>query len=149
MVRIIFFKREEKLAILKIMIELNNHGYFLYGRGLKFIQDTANFLDMSNGMSEAYLMSIPEAKNIIENALKNDEQKTRFVNDVFQYMVCLEKNQDSYRRHCEYINSITDSRFYYSYSECWANPLCVDDYHIIKDNGVNSFSGKETLYKDL
>lgn len=73
MANIIHFKKEEKLAILRIMVEINNHYRMRFPNPFNYIENVSTFLGLFNGVSESYNISNYEAKIIlIENF------KTRF-----------------------------------------------------------------------
>lgn len=73
MAKIIAFHKEEKLAILRIMLEINDHYSYRFSQPSKLIQDASNFLRLPNGASEAYSMSSYEAKTILVQNFKNGD----------------------------------------------------------------------------
>ena len=65
MAKVISLKKSEKLAIIKIMIETNNIYSSRLPNGFKYIQETATFLNISDGIADACDMSIADAKEIL------------------------------------------------------------------------------------
>lgn len=65
MAKIISLKKSEKLAILKIMIETNNIYSSRLPNGFKYIQETATFLNIPDGIADACDMSITDAKELL------------------------------------------------------------------------------------
>ena len=65
MAKVISLRNSEKLAILKIMLEINNIYDYRLPKGFKYIQDTATFLNIPDGIADACDMSIADAKDII------------------------------------------------------------------------------------
>lgn len=84
--KIISFKKEEKLAILKIMIDLNNHYDRYLSDSFNIIQKTASFLNINNAISIACNLPISTAietlKTLCENHYKND-----FLGHLIAYML--------------------------------------------------------------
>lgn len=73
MASILGFKKEEKLSILKFMIEIDNHYNSMLLEASKFIQETATHFNLPNGVSEAYFMRTFEAKNILIKTLMDSK----------------------------------------------------------------------------
>lgn len=65
MAKVISLRKSEKLAILKIMLEINNIYDYRLPKGFKYIQDTATFLNIPDGIADACDMSISDAREII------------------------------------------------------------------------------------
>lgn len=84
MANIIHFKKEEKLAILRIMVEINNHYNSRFSIALKVIQDISILFNLPNGISEAYNLSILDAKNIL---ILDDHNKKYFIEQILGYML--------------------------------------------------------------
>lgn len=148
MATIIYFKKEERLAILKILIDINNNCFQHDNKGIKFIENVANFIATSNEISEAYIMPRTDAQNIIANSVEKDG----FIHYIIQYMLCLEKDNNRFNHHLYSVNLITEKikfRYSFQFSDRWANPLDASRYHIIKEDCYSTVPSKETLYKDL
>lgn len=84
MAAIIIFEKEEKLAILRIMIEINNYYSSLLPNASKFIQEVANYFEAPNG---AYSLTVSEAKDILCDNIKSNKLKTDFVLNILNYML--------------------------------------------------------------
>lgn len=121
MATIIHFKKEEKLAIIKIMIDLSNHYY----KGATFVQEVAAYFDISNEMPEAYHMSLSEAQNILETGLKYESSKQRFVCELLNYLLRDDKFKTDgvFKAHCRYAKSITSNFINYDFSVNARNPM--------------------------
>lgn len=121
MAKFIHFKKEEKLAIIKIMIDLSNHYYI----EATFIQKVAAYFDISNEMAEAYHMPLSEAQNILEASLKYDFSKQHFVHDLLNYMLRDDKFKTDgvFKAHCRYAKSITNNFINYDFSVNARNPM--------------------------
>ncbi len=79
MPKVISLRKNEKMAILKIMLEINNIYNSRLPNGFQYIQETATFLNMPDGIADACDMSISDAKEIITK-LSED-----FLNNFFLY----------------------------------------------------------------
>lgn len=90
MASILGFKKDEKLSMLKLMIEIDNHYSSKLPDASKFIQETATHFNLPNGISEAYFMRTSEAKNILIKSFKNIN-KERFFAQLLSYMLKNEK----------------------------------------------------------
>ena len=123
MATIIYFTKEERLAMLKIMIEINNH---YCNRGLpkafEFIQDTANYFKLStNDISAAYLLDSKDVKNILEESFRKSLDKENFFRQLICYMLITGQNVDfrNGRKRWGYINMLVDeclsSKFSFAY----------------------------------
>lgn len=97
MASILGFKKEEKLSILKFMIEIDNHYNSMLPEASKFIQETATHFNLPDGVSEAYFMRTFEAKNILVKTFK-DTEKERFFSQLLSYMLKSEKLSAIYIR---------------------------------------------------
>ncbi|MBQ3623160.1 MAG: hypothetical protein IJA04_05595 [Bacteroidaceae bacterium] len=80
--RFIYLNKEEKLAILKIIIDINN--YYEYKlKADKYINDVASFFKLPNGITEAYIMPISKAKEILKKSFKDKaSRKLEFMQDI-------------------------------------------------------------------
>ena len=90
MASILGFKKDEKLSMLKLMIEIDNHYSSKLPDASKFIQETAIHFNLPNGISEAYFIRTSEAKNILIKSFKNIN-KERFFAQLLSYMLKNEK----------------------------------------------------------
>ena len=139
---IISLKKEEKLAILKIMIEINNH---YSNRGLpkafEFIQDTVNFFKLSSSdVSEVYLLDFKAMRNILKESFGKSLDKENFFKQLMNYMLIVGQNVDyrNGRKRWGYINLLTDgclsSNFIFTYV---TNPLKNCDWCLMHDKQSN------------
>ena len=142
MATIISLKKEEKLAILKVMIETNNH-YSNKGlpKAFEFIQDTANYFRLSsNDISEVYLLDSDDIKNILKDSFGKSLDKENFFKQLMNYMLIVGQNVDyrNGRKRWGYINLLTDgclsSNFIFTYA---TNPLKNFDWYLIHDEQSN------------
>ena len=170
MAQIIVLNKEEKMAILKMMIDINNF-YNRVGRlpeGVEYIQKVANYLNMQNEIAEAYRLSSTAACSILENALKNDYYKECFVGAIFSNLL-LDKTtygDKTFATHCDDAIHMTKSFIRTNcYSRWTRDPLNSTEYLIIDDvsssqrvsanqntnsNIVSSSDSiNDVLYKDL
>lgn len=138
MATIISLKKEEKLAILKVMIETNNH-YSNKGlpKAFEFIQDTANYFRLSsNDISEVYSLDSNDIKNILKESFGKSLDKESFFKQLMNYMLIVGQNVDyrNGRKRWGYINLLTDgclsSNFIFTYA---TNPLKDFDWYLIHD----------------
>lgn len=130
---------KEKLAILKIMIELNNR--YDLPKGGEFIQNTANYLGVHKTMSKVNHMSLSEAQDILKDDSINNFPKHSFINDLFSYFLRNEKlNTNSQKKQFKDATSIIGKKFHFSYGQTTSNPLTNSRYRLIKDNNPNTFS---------
>lgn len=81
---IINFKREEKLAVLRIMIEISNHYSSSLPNAPEFIQDVTNYFEIPD---EIYSLTVSDAQNILGDNLNYDGIKTEFVLDILNYLL--------------------------------------------------------------
>lgn len=139
---IISLKKEEKLAILKVMIETNNH-YSNKGlpKAFEFIQDTANYFRLSsNDISEVYLLDSNDIKNILKESFRKSLEKENFFKQLMNYMLIAGQNVDyrNGRKRWGYINLLTDSclssNFIFTYA---TNPLKSFDWYLIHNEQSN------------
>ena len=171
MSKIIFFNKDEKLAILKIMIDINN----LYNRydsvlpkGVEYIQKTASYLGVANEISVAYILQQTTACDILEKALRNDNTKEEFVSEIFSILLL---NKDTYgfksfEKHCQDAKYLTRTFIKNAHFSHYAkDPINSSDYILIeggtsniqtdpilkssKEHATNLNTINETLYKDL
>lgn len=169
MAKIIYFKKEEKLAILKVMIDLSNH--YSINRGIQFIQETAKYFDLDNKLSEAFIMPLSEAQCILENSLNNESSKEEFVHLLLSNFLHDSRFNTNgvFNAHLKYANSVTGKFIKQGYTLYSWNPMIGSIFHLIKDETQNTSSAKhmetiknnnynktldidsiqETLYKDL
>lgn len=84
MAAIINFSKNEKLAILRIMIEINNYYKSSLPKASMFIQDVANHFDTPNGV---YSLKVSEAQNILKDNLKLNTLKKTFLLNILNYML--------------------------------------------------------------
>lgn len=142
MATIISLKKEEKLAILKIMIETNNH-YSNKGlpKAFEFIQDTANYFRLSSDdISEVFLIDSNDIRNILKESFGKSLDKEIFFKQLMNYMLIVGQNVDyrNGRKRWGYINLLTDgclsSNFIFTYAN---NPLKNVDWYLIHDEQSN------------
>ena len=142
MATIISLKKEEKLAILKVMIETNNH-YSNKGlpKAFEFIQDTANYFRLSsNDISEVYLLDSNDIKNILKKSFGKSLEKENFFKQLMNYMLIVGQDVDyrNGRKKWGYINLLTggclSSNFIFAYA---TNPLKNYDWYLIHDEQSN------------
>lgn len=106
MATIINLKKEEKLAILRIMIEINNYYKSSLPNASRFIQDVANHFEMPNGV---YSLTVSEAQNILKENLKSDDLKKNFLLDILNYILKDDKITERYKN--------IEEKFKFSYAE--------------------------------
>ena len=87
MARTIYFNINEKLAMLKIMIDISNH----YSERLPYASQiirrrSETLLELSNGMEEANNMPLTEALDIV-NDFKRNEDKIDFIKELLAEML--------------------------------------------------------------
>lgn len=82
MSRVIYFTKNEKLAMLKVMIDLSNHYNERLPHAAQIIKrKSETLLELSNGVEEANNMPLEEALDIV-NEFKNDENKIDFIKEL-------------------------------------------------------------------
>lgn len=86
MARTIDLKKEEKLAMLKIMVDISNHYNERLPDTFKTIQETAILFNMPNGIVEVDSISVSEAQNIIDT-FKHDSHKRNFLKELLGKML--------------------------------------------------------------
>ena len=86
MARTIYLKKEEKLAMLKIMVDISNHYNERLPDTFKTIQETAILFNMPNGIVEVDSISVSEAQNIIDT-FKHDSHKRNFLKELLGKML--------------------------------------------------------------
>ena len=86
MARTISFNINEKLAILKIMIDISNHYIERLPNAFKVIQETIPLLKLPNDIIEVDNISVSEAQDII-NAFKYDSLKRNFLKELLGKML--------------------------------------------------------------
>lgn len=106
MAAIINFSKNEKLAILRIMIEINNYYKSSLPNASIFIQDVANHFGTPNGV---YSMTVSEAQNILKENLKFNELKVNFLLDILNYILKDDKITARYQN--------IEEKFKFSYAE--------------------------------
>ena len=87
MARTIYFNLNEKLAMLKIMIDISNH----YSERLPYAYQiirrrSETLLELSNGVEEANNMPLAEALDIV-NDFKHNEDKIDFIKELLAEML--------------------------------------------------------------
>ena len=87
MATIIILSEKNKLAILKIMIEINNHYSERLPQAFKVIQKTARFFNLSNGISVANDMSISDAQRTLKTAVNHHHTIHDFLTELLAYML--------------------------------------------------------------
>lgn len=86
MAKTIVFNINEKLAMLKIMIDISNHYIERLPDAFKVIQETIALLKLPNGIAEVDNMSVSEAQDII-NAFRYDSLKRNFLKELLGKML--------------------------------------------------------------
>lgn len=87
MSRAIFFTRNEKLAMLKIMIDISNHYKERLPLAFQIIQrKSVALLGSLNGVSEAEFMLLTEVLGVVNN-FKHDENKIDFIKALLAEML--------------------------------------------------------------
>lgn len=82
MSRVIYFTKNEKLAMLKVMIDISNHYSERLSHAAQIIKrKSETLLELSNGVEEANNMPLEEALDIV-NEFKNDENKIDFIKEL-------------------------------------------------------------------
>ena len=87
MATIIILNEKNKLAILKIMIDINNHYSERLPKAFKIIQKTARFFNLSNGISVANDISISDAQRILKTAVNHHHTIHDFLTELLAYML--------------------------------------------------------------
>ena len=130
---------KEKLAILRLLFELNNR--FALSKGSEFIQNTANYLGIARIKKKAHLMTLNDAKNILCRALENDSDKKWFVESLFNYFLRnTELGTNAQKRVFKDAASIIGKNIYSSYSQTTDNPLTSSYFRLIKKDDINTFT---------
>ena len=86
MATIISLKEKEKLAILKIMVEINNHYSERLPKAFRVMKKTACFFNLPNGISIAYDMPISDAQKILKTVV-HQHDKHEFFTQLLAYML--------------------------------------------------------------
>lgn len=87
MARTIYFNLNEKLAILKIMIDISNHYSERLPHAYQIIRRRSEtLLELSNGVEEANNMPLAEALDIV-NDFKHNEDKIDFIKELLAEML--------------------------------------------------------------
>lgn len=82
MSRTIYFTKNDKLAMLKVMIDISNHYSERLPHAAQIIKrKSETLLELSNGVEEANDMSLTEALDIVNN-FKHDENKIDFIKEL-------------------------------------------------------------------
>ena len=148
MAKIIGFNKKEMLAILRIMIEINNCYYSLKD-GL--LQDTAKFFNMPYGLSDAYVMPLSEAQDVLEKKIKNASSERDFVCSIFNYLLKDERFitdevfRAYYRKAILITNRFINKNDYTIYAR---NPMDKSEFHLIEVGGANSDSDVRSKVND-
>lgn len=69
MKRTIFLSKEEKIAILRIMIEIENHYKSRFPNSNSFIKELTHFLKLGNKIKQVNKMPTYDARDILNNVL--------------------------------------------------------------------------------
>lgn len=148
MAKIIGFNKKEMLAILRIMLEINN---CYYSRKEGLLQDAAKFFDMPYGLSDAYVMPLSEAQDILEKKIKKASPERDFVCRILNYLLKDEnfKTDEVFRAYCRNAIPITD-RFINKndYTIYARNPMDESEFHLIEVGGANSDSDVRSKVND-
>ena len=91
MANTIYLKKEEKLAMLIIMVDISNHYNERLPDAFKTIQETAILFNMPNGISEVDNLPVSEAQNIIY-AFKHDSLRRNFLKELLGKMLQFSKS---------------------------------------------------------
>lgn len=130
---------KEKLAILRILFELNNR--FALSKGTEFIQDTANYLGVSRIKRKAHLMTLADAKNILEKVVGNDFDKEWFIRDLFNYfLIHKDLGASAQKKQFKDAVALIGKKIYSSYSQSTSNPLTSPYFHLTKGGNSDSFT---------
>ena len=117
----IHYNKKEKQAILKIMLELNNH--FDLPRA-NFIDEVATYLHIRK--SKSYNMPLSEAQKILERDTMNDDDRHTFVNNVFSYLLInTELGVSAQKRQFKNAIPIIGKKFAFDYSRHTDNPITM------------------------
>ena len=82
MSRVIYFTKNEKLAMLKVMIDISNHYSERLPHAAQIIKrKSETLLELSSGVEEANNLPLEEALDIV-NEFKNDENKIDFIKEL-------------------------------------------------------------------
>lgn len=82
MQRVIYFTKNEKLAMLKVMIDISNHYSERLPCASQIIKrKSETLLELSNGVEEANNMTLEEALDIV-NEFKHDKNKIDFIKEL-------------------------------------------------------------------
>lgn len=82
MSRTIYFTKNEKLAMLKVMIDISNHYNERLPHAAQIIKrKSETLLELSNGVEEANNMPLEEALDIV-NEFKRDKNKIDFIKEL-------------------------------------------------------------------
>ena len=88
MAKVISLSKEEKLAILRVIIELNNTYDIRFSDDVfKFIQRVSIELTTPNSLYLATNISFLEAKNILTKSFENDSAKKKLFEDILAIML--------------------------------------------------------------
>lgn len=130
------------------MIEINNC-YYSHKEGL--LQDTARFFDMPYGLSEAYVMPLSEAQDVLEKKIKTASQEREFVCLLLNYLLKDErfKTDEVFRAYCRNAIPITD-RFINKndYTIYARNPMDESEFHLIEVRSADSDSDVKSKVND-
>lgn len=120
------------------MIEINN---CYYSHKERLLQDTAKFFDMPYGLSDAYVVPLSEAQDVLEKKIKHASSERDFVCRILNCLLKDErfKTDEVFRAYCRNAIPITD-RFINKndYTIYARNPMDESEFHLIEVGGANS-----------
>ena len=108
MATIIGLTKDEKLAMLKLMIEISNHYSSKLINSSKFIQDTATHFSLPDGVSESYFVRTSDAIKILAKSFKN-KTKECFFSQLVSFMLKNEQLSIIYDRMTDTKNGRKDN----------------------------------------
>ena len=108
MATIIGLTKDEKLAMLKLMIEISNHYSSKLINSSKFIQDAATHFSLPDGVSESYFVRTSDAIKILAKSFKN-KTKECFFSQLVSFMLKNEQLSIIYARMTDTKNGRKDN----------------------------------------
>ena len=90
MKRTIFLSKEEKIAILRIMIEIENHYKSRFPNSNSFIEELTHFLKLGNKIKQVNKMPTNDARDILNNVLggsNNYRDEKKFFTNLFEHFL--------------------------------------------------------------
>lgn len=90
MKRTIFLSKEEKIAILRIMIEIENHYKSRFPNSNSFIKELTHFLKLGNEIKQVNKMPTYDAREILNNVLggsNNYGDEKKFFTKLFEHFL--------------------------------------------------------------